>query len=81
MDGEPILGQPGELPGLFVAVAFHSGGFAYNPVSGLLLAELIAEGRTEIDISAFSPDRFNADDTKAYLAKKVQQKDVARRRH
>lgn len=36
MDGEPILGPITWLRGLFVGVAFHSGGFAYNPVSGML---------------------------------------------
>lgn len=81
MDGEPIIGPLQQLPGLYVGVAFHSGGFAYNPVSGLLLAEFVAEERSSIDLSLFSPDRFDKDETKAYLAKTVQQKNVARRRH
>ena len=46
LDLEPILGPVAALPGLYVGVAFHSGGFAYNPASGLLLAEFIADGRT-----------------------------------
>jgi glycine/D-amino acid oxidase-like deaminating enzyme len=80
-DGEPILGPVQRLPGLFVGVAFHSGGFAYNPVTGMLLAELVADGRTSIDIAAFSPDRFVAAEIDAYLAETVRQRDVVRRRH
>lgn len=80
-DGEPILGPVSRLPGLFVGVAFHSGGFAYNPVTGMLLAEYVADGRTSIDVSAFSPDRFDPADVEAYLAKTVTQRDVVRRRH
>lgn len=81
VDGEPILGQPSELPGLYLATAFHSGGFAYNPVAGLLLAELVAGGSTHIDIGAFSPDRFAPDATQDYLAKTLVQKDAVQRRH
>ncbi|MBP1992128.1 NAD(P)/FAD-dependent oxidoreductase [Paenibacillus eucommiae] len=81
MDGEPILGPVECLPGLYIGVAFHSGGFAYNPVSGMLLAELVENGRTSINIEAFSPDRFDQAETDAYLAETVKQKHVARRRH
>lgn len=80
-DGEPVLGPVGALPGLFVGVAFHSGGFAYNPVSGMLLAEYVSAGRTSIDVSAFSPDRFAASETAQYLNETVPQRDVVRRRH
>jgi glycine/D-amino acid oxidase-like deaminating enzyme len=81
MDGEPILGPLSQVPGLFVGVAFHSGGFAYSPVTGLLLAEFVAEGRTSIDVRAFSPDRFDPRETEQYLAETVAQRDVVRRRH
>lgn len=81
MDGEPVLGPVGRIPGLFIGVAFHSGGFAYNPVSGLLLAEFVADGRTSIDVSAFSPDRFDPVETASYLSETLAQKHVVRRRH
>ncbi len=81
MDGEPILGPIGKIPGFYVGVAFHSGGFAYNPVAGLLLAEYVVDGKTSIDIRAFSPDRFDAKEAAEYNASTVQQKDVVRRRH
>ena len=69
------------LEGLYVGVAFHSGGFAYNPVTGMLLAELVAEGKTKLDISSFSPSRFPQDETREYLATTVPQKNATRRRH
>jgi len=81
LDGEPILGPVASLPGFYIGTAFHSGGFAYNPVSGMLLAQFVAEGRTSIDVSAFSPDRFSAKEGEAYLATTVAQRDSFRRRH
>jgi glycine/D-amino acid oxidase-like deaminating enzyme len=81
LDGEPILGPVASVPGLYIGTAFHSGGFAYNPVSGLLLAEFVAEGSTSIDVRAFSPDRFAPKDAEAYLSMTVAQKDSFRRRH
>lgn len=80
-DGEPILGPVSRLPGLFIGVAFHSGGFAYNPASGLLLAEFVADGKPQLDLAAFSPDRFSDGETAEYLAETVKQRDVVRRRH
>lgn len=81
MDGEPILGPIRQAPGLFVGVAFHSGGIAYSPVSGMLLAEYTASGKTSIDVSAFSPDRFDAGETEEYLATTLMQEDCVPRRH
>lgn len=81
MDGEPVLGTVPELPGLLVGAAFHSGGFAYNPVAGKLLAELATAGETELDISAFSPARFSAAATDVYLNLRLRQQDAFLRRH
>ncbi len=81
MDGEPILGAVPELPGLLLGAAFHSGGFAYNPVAGKLLAELATAGATELDIAAFSPARFSAAATEAYLDSRLRQREVFSRRH
>ncbi|MCY3555902.1 MAG: FAD-binding oxidoreductase [Gemmatimonadetes bacterium] len=65
-DGEPVLGPVECFPGLYVGVAFHSGGFAYNPAAGVLLAGCVADGRPEIDIGDFSPNRFDPQETEAY---------------
>jgi glycine/D-amino acid oxidase-like deaminating enzyme len=81
IDGEPILGPIAQLPGFYTGLAFHSGGFAYNPAAGLLLAELVAGGRTSIDVSAFSPDRFDPAEVQEYMATTVPQQAAVQRRH
>ena len=81
MDGEPLLGPVKRLPGLFVATAFHSGGYSYSPVAGYLLAELISEGTTSVDLSLFAPDRFTASETEEHLAMTIPQSQAIRRRH
>ncbi len=81
MDGEPILGPVEKFPGLHMAVAFHSGGFAYNPVAGFLMAQYVMDGRTSIDVSTFSPNRFDPLAVDAHLATTVAQKNALRRRH
>lgn len=81
IDGEPVLGPVKRLSGFYVAAAFHSGGFAYNPVAGQLLAEFVADGQSSIDVSTFSPDRFDKRDVAAYLASTILQRDAVRRRH
>ena len=81
LDGEPVLGALPQLSGLVVGAAFHSGGFAYSPVAGQLLAELAAGEEPSVDISTFSPARFSPQDTDAYLARTVVQADAFRRRH
>ncbi len=68
MDGEPLLGPLEELPGFFTGLAFQGSGFAYNPGAGLLLAECVADGHSSIDISAFSPSRFDRAESEAYLS-------------
>ncbi len=65
-DGEPVLGPVERFPGLYVGVAFHSGGFAYNPAAGALLAGCVSDGRPEIEIGEFSPNRFDPEETEAY---------------
>jgi glycine/D-amino acid oxidase-like deaminating enzyme len=81
VDGEPILGPVTQFPGLYMGCAFHSGGFAYNPAAGQLLAEYVADGQTSIDVSAFSPERFGAGATQEYLEATVTQEHAVRRRH
>ncbi len=81
LDGEPILGPIGGYSGLYLGVAFHSGGFAYNPGTGELLAQYVMEGRTAIDVRSWSPDRFDADEADEYIATRMTQAHSFRRRH
>ena len=57
-DGLSIMGEVKTLPGFIMAAGHEGDGIALSPVTGRLIAELIADGKTSFDISAFSPDRF-----------------------
>jgi len=76
MDTEPLLEPIEELPGLFVGLYFQANGLAYNPRAGLLFAEFVAEGKTSIDIPAFSPSRFDPAESKAYLATRLTESEL-----
>ena len=54
----PVFGAVDKLKGYVVAAGFSGHGFAMGPMSGKLISELIVDGETSIDISAFRPSRF-----------------------
>ena len=57
-DGLPLMGR---LPGrdnVYVAGGHFRNGILLAPVTGRLLAQLICEGRTDIDLGPFRPERF-----------------------
>lgn len=81
IDGEPLLGPVRSMPGLYIGASFHSGGFAYNPAAGQLLAEFVFDGTPSIDVHAFSPERFDQKTTDTYLASAIPQSDAIQRRH
>ena len=70
-DVKPVIGPVPGVKGLYIGAHFHSGGFAYNPVSGLLLAEHVVDGGTRIDTEMYSPARFGGVDTEAFLSTPV----------
>ncbi|HQZ12809.1 MAG TPA: FAD-binding oxidoreductase [Devosia sp.] len=53
----PIIGHSLKAPGLIHAFGFSGHGFALVPIMGRVLADLVIEGRTEFDLTAFSPAR------------------------
>lgn len=57
-DHQAILGPSPEVEGFWCACGFSGHGFMQAPAAGLLLTQLLVDGRSEIDISAFSPERF-----------------------
>lgn len=57
-DGCPVVGPSGRVPGLLHAFAFCGHGFQLGPAAGLVLAELIADGRTATSIEGLSIARF-----------------------
>lgn len=58
-DSRPLLGAIPGVSGLYVCAGFSGMGFKISPAVGLVMSELLLEGsgRT-VDISSFSPDRF-----------------------
>ena len=80
-DVKPVIGPVPGVDGLFVGAHFHSGGFAYNPVSGLLIAEHVVDGQTSIDSEMYSPARFGSVDTDAFLTAPIMHDDMGRVRH
>lgn len=56
IDGAPILGEAPGNPGFFNAVT--SNGYTLGPLVGRITAELILNGRSKHDISAFTLARF-----------------------
>ena len=57
-DNNAILGAVPELAGFYVASGHSGHGFMHGPITGKLIAELILTGKTGIDISPLSIQRF-----------------------
>lgn len=80
-DSTPVIGPIPDIAGLFVGSNFHSGGFAYNPVAGQLIAEHVVDGETSIDSKRYLPERFKGFDTKSYLQNNFTIEDMKFKRH
>jgi len=58
-DAHPILGAAPPLAGYYIVAGFSGHGFMHGPGAGLLLSEIILDGRaTTLDISALELSRF-----------------------
>lgn len=58
-DHHPIYGAVPEVNGYFVVAGFSGHGFMHGPISGLLMAEIILDGRaTTLDVSTLDYRRF-----------------------
>jgi sarcosine oxidase subunit beta len=57
-DGLPILGRAAGLEGFIMAAGHEGDGIALSAITGELIAELIATGRTQIPLEAFRLERF-----------------------
>ena len=57
-DKHPILGTVASVRGFVSAAGFSGHGLMHAPAAGEALAELIVDGKTTLDISALSYDRF-----------------------
>ncbi len=62
-DNHAIIGAFPELVGFICANGFSGHGFMHSPAAGILVAELIVEGKAEtLDIHSLRPHRFREDD-------------------
>jgi D-amino-acid dehydrogenase len=57
-DGLPLIGMPSGLPGLVLATGHAMKGVSLAPVTGRLVAELVAGETPSLDTRPFRPDRF-----------------------
>jgi glycine oxidase len=62
-DSLPILGAT-ETPGVLIASGHFRNGILLAPITAQIVANLIEARATHLDISAFSPQRFNPVSTK-----------------
>jgi len=61
-DSRPLLGTVPTVEGLFLCAGFSGMGFKLSPAIGLVMSELILDGKaTTVDITPFSPARFQED--------------------
>jgi glycine/D-amino acid oxidase-like deaminating enzyme len=58
-DARPLLGEVPGIAGLHVVAGFSGMGFKISPAVGLVMSELLLQGKaTTVDISHFRPGRF-----------------------
>ena len=57
-DGLPIVGRPRGLEGVVLATGHAMMGLTLAPITGRLVAEIVAGERPSHDVSALRPDRF-----------------------
>ncbi len=59
-DELPIIGACSSPRGLFVAVGLEGHGFTLAPAVGRIISQLVTDHKTDVDITALSPDRFRS---------------------
>jgi sarcosine oxidase, subunit beta len=58
-DARALLGEIPGIAGLYVCAGFSGMGFKISPAIGLVMSELVLDGRSKtVDISSFRPSRF-----------------------
>lgn len=57
-DHQAILGPVHDVEGFWCACGFSGHGFMQAPAAGLVLAQMLVEGRADVDVGPFSHDRF-----------------------
>ena len=57
-DGKALLGRSPGYANLYLATGCSGHGVMHSPVLGELMAEMVVDGRTGMDVSALRPERF-----------------------
>lgn len=57
-DGLPLLGRVDGIQGFIIAAGHEGDGIALSPVTGRIISDIVANGKTFMDMSCLSPDRF-----------------------
>ena len=57
-DSLPVISQSGKFKNVFYAFGHHHIGYSTGPLTGRLIAQMIAKEKTEIDIAPYSIKRF-----------------------
>lgn len=57
-DGMPMIGEVLKVPGFYMAAGHEGDGIALSPITGKLLAEEIAYGKSSFSLEPFTPNRF-----------------------
>jgi sarcosine oxidase, subunit beta len=58
-DARPLLGEIPGIGGLYVCAGFSGMGFKISPAIGIVMSELLLDGRAgSVDITSFRPSRF-----------------------
>ena len=58
-DGLALLGRAPNLANVYMANGGGRKGVLYGPAMGSIVADLLAAGRTDMDVSAYRPERFD----------------------
>jgi glycine/D-amino acid oxidase-like deaminating enzyme len=66
-DARPFCGKMPDIDGLFHCSGFSGHGIVQSPVIGLIMAELILEGRSGYDVKSIEADRYF--DIPGYIAR------------
>lgn len=56
-DGKAFMGAVPNFKGLYIAAGHEGDGIAYTPITGKTLAELVIDGKTDVDLTPFAIDR------------------------
>lgn len=59
-DHLPIISEAEQVPGFYIAAGHEGDGISMAPITGKLIAQMMAGEKTDLDINAFSFSRFNS---------------------